>query len=99
MSIFYLRNNSSDDSFPKFTKPKIIGYFSLDYERSWSQDAKQLGYYYPLSKLQNKINFDLNQGIENVIRKDPDRDEKIDHLLRWIKLNPDKLQTPDTTKW
>ncbi|KAF7993026.1 hypothetical protein HCN44_005807 [Aphidius gifuensis] len=100
MSIFHLRNNSSDDSFPKFTKPKIIGYFSLNSERSWSQDAKQLGYYYPLSKLQNKINFDLNQGIDNVIRKASNLDEKIDHLLRWIKLNSDKLTTtPDSKKW
>lgn len=91
---------SWSDRFPTFAKPKIIGYFSLDNKRSYSEDATQLSYYYPVSKLNNKIHFDLHHGIENVQRKPRDRNEGIDHILRWIKSNSDKIRaTPNNGKW
>lgn len=79
------------DNMPYMSKPKIIGYFSVNGDREYCEDASNCKY---LSKVSfdETVNIDLNHGMENVIRKTNDRDEKIDFLLHYISKNLPELR-------
>ncbi|XP_014204303.1 decapping and exoribonuclease protein-like [Copidosoma floridanum] len=99
---FPIRENRSRN-FPSFNQPEVVGYFSLTgREREYSQDLVQLKYYY--DQYGKQVHFDLDAGINKVVRKPKDLNEKIDFLLRWIsnnhgsiRANPgqDRLLKPD----
>lgn len=86
------------ESFPRITKPEVVGYFSLNGKREFLPDLSQLKYLQlPRS---NRINFNLNDGMEKVIRKPDDIDERINNLLKWILVNYSKIQAPlETGRW
>lgn len=88
-----------DKNFPSFNKPMIVGYFSLNgQKREYSQDFKQLKYYY--DKYKKHVRFDLNEGMKQVIRKLDGLDEKINYLLRWIIDNYKTIKAkPDSNRW
>lgn len=80
------------NTFPNITKPKIIGYFSINKNRKYIPNYSQLQYLkLPLSS--RHLNYDLNVGFETVIPK-PKCDEKLDFLLKYIlnSLSPKTLQ-------
>ncbi|XP_044006044.1 decapping nuclease DXO homolog [Aphidius gifuensis] len=58
-----LKLNKEEVPQTEFGPPRCVGYFSNG-EGSWSPDASQLSYFYPL-ELSN-IHIDLNHGIETI---------------------------------
>ena len=67
-----------DKKFPFFRRPRIIGGFSVDADRKFVSDRSQMRFFCP-EKLKNssqagssykRVNWDLNHGYDNVIRKD-----------------------------
>ncbi|XP_043281674.1 decapping and exoribonuclease protein-like isoform X2 [Venturia canescens] len=93
--VFEVRNRFSqkETSIDLESKPEIVGYFSLDGNRTYLPDASNLSYYNP-PKIEN-VCLDLNKGIEKVRRKSASADEeKIRNLLKWISLNNDKIPAP-----
>lgn len=70
--------------FPDISEPKIIGSFSVDKERRYVPNAQNCKYLRtPLPS--GPVFYDLNVGLESVVRKpESARQEKIDHLLRFI---------------
>lgn len=88
-----------NQKFPSFRKPEIAGYFSISGQnRQYSQDLSQLKYYNDAHG--KRVNFHLNKGLDRVIRKLPNLDEKIDHLLRWIIDNHRQITAnPEQKQW
>lgn len=76
--------------FPAFQKPSVIGVFSVDSKRRFLLNGSQIKYLYwsqNSNDLHNrKVNFDLNEGITNAIRKDEQINEKLDQIFNWIQL-------------
>ncbi|XP_034944728.1 decapping and exoribonuclease protein-like isoform X2 [Chelonus insularis] len=94
---FPVHKNWSQE-FPYFCRPAIVGYFSLNQERKMHLDSSKLSYLYHRLPLKT-VNFDLNKGIDIVQRK-PDNPERINHLLKWIMSNFDKiLANPCSGRW
>lgn len=94
----FLIQNYENYKFPSFNKPETIGYFSLiGQQREYSQDLSQLKYYNGLPN--EKVRFDLNRGIDRVIRKPLDLDEKLNHLLTWIIQNHSRIRSDVENKW
>ena len=84
----------------EISAPEIVGYFSLDGDRTYLPDSRNLSYYKSPKSIAN-VSFDLDQGMESVIRKtqDPEADG-IDKLLEWITLNREKIQAePESKRW
>lgn len=83
------RHTEEPRHFPSFSQPKVIGSFSLNSTRQYLPDARNCKYVY-----KNYVDhqpFDLNAGIDKVIRKpDACTDEKITHLLEFIVRNKQK---------
>lgn len=80
-----------DGRFPNFRKPSEIGSFSLDGERKFHNDNRQLKYIKIPRQLTN-LNMDLNIGYKDAIRKEFGAKEKISILLAWILHNQDKVK-------
>ncbi|XP_071252767.1 decapping and exoribonuclease protein-like [Salvelinus alpinus] len=81
--------------FPLYKQPVEVGHFSLDSERRFFNDSRQLRYYVEPEK--SCPNFDLRDGYRGRFVKRDDRvKEKLDHILRWILANRSKLQSKDT---
>ncbi|XP_058793959.1 decapping and exoribonuclease protein-like [Phymastichus coffea] len=97
---FYITTFNTNQSFPSFNRPEILGYYSLnEQERLYSEDLSQLKYYNERKK-KKKVQFNLNEGIDCVIRKLNDKDERIDHICRWIINNYAKiLAEPEEQRW
>lgn len=79
--------------FPSISQPKIVGCFSLNGNREYMADARNCKYVYKNYNQSNRVQYDLNIGIENVIRKpESSTDEKASHLLEFILRNKQKLR-------
>lgn len=95
------RNTREPARFPSISQPKIIGHFSLNENRQYFTDARNCKYVYKHYKSE-RVEYDLNDGIEHVKRKpDSAKDEKITHLLEFIIRNKRKLrknQTEDSNR-
>jgi len=79
------------DKFPNISKPCIIDCFSVDNDRNFLSDYRNLKY---LKIPENNLNLklDLNIGYENVKRKpETAANEKLDHLLKFIINNKKSL--------
>lgn len=85
------RNTEEPRHFPSISQPKIVGSFSLNSDRQYLPDKRNCKYVY--KNYRNHSPFDLNAGIEQVIRK-PDScvNEKITHLLEFIVRNKEQLK-------
>lgn len=79
--------------FPLYKQPVEVGCFSLDSERRFFNDARQLRYYVEPS---SSPNFDLRDGYKDrFVKRDDGVKEKLDHILRWILANRLKLLSQD----
>lgn len=89
------RNYSTSTPFPKFTKPTIVGYFSLDENRSYRNTLDNLKYLCRDVFAQNNglVDFDLNIEYKNYVHKPVSaQNERIDHLLEFIQKNYENLK-------
>ncbi|XP_010895700.2 decapping and exoribonuclease protein isoform X2 [Esox lucius] len=80
--------------FPLYKQPVEVGHFSLDSERRFFNDDRQLRYYVEPEK--SCPNFNLRDGYrDRFIKRDDGVKEKLDHILRWILANRSKLQSKE----
>uniref|UniRef100_A0A182YMK5 Decapping nuclease n=1 Tax=Anopheles stephensi TaxID=30069 RepID=A0A182YMK5_ANOST len=72
--------------FPTITKPYLVGFFSLNYDRKFDPTAVQLKYVTLPPGPRTDLRLDLNEGFK-IRRPKPDsaQDEKIDMLLTFIR--------------
>ena len=88
-----------------FRRPRIIGGFSVDAQRKYLCDRSQMRFFCP-EKLKNsaqtgssykRVNWDLNEGLDHVVRKDQNfkKDEGISLMLKWILENKVAFQVID----
>lgn len=82
---------------PSYAVPKIVGYYSLDKKRNFHPDLSQLRYFVRAGR---NVNFNLNHGFEHFVDKAPnfERDEKVDHILKFIETHFERLASPDEEK-
>lgn len=84
------RREHFEKDFPLYKQPVEIGCFSLDSERRFYNDNRQMRYYVEPDR---NPNFDLRDGYRDRYRKRDDGvKEKLDHMLHWILANRLKLQ-------
>lgn len=94
----YPRDTEIPSAFPKISEPKIIGSFSLNDKRCYLSDARNCKFLRKLSPNQ-RVEFDLNNGYENVVHKPEScQNEKIDHLLQFILRNLNTIRQINTNK-
>lgn len=74
---------SRTENFPKFQRPLVLGYFSIDCDRGYCTDMSRLKYIKPPSQPTN-VKFDLNDKMADAVIKDDELDEKLNNVLRWI---------------
>lgn len=92
------RSWRSNNSVALVSKPEIIGYYSVDGKRNYLPDSSQLLYYNRPST--DDVFMDLNEGIDVAIRRTVNvENERIGHLLEWIKSNHFKIKSLETGKW
>jgi len=82
---FKMKENASGGPFPAYSKPRVIGYYSVDCDRKYCGDLSQLKYIHLPSDY--NVKFDLDRGRTLAQKKDDSYDEKIDNLLRWMLQN------------
>lgn len=83
--------------FPSYKKPNIVGYFSVDGDRNYMPTGINCKYV-KMPKPGTRVQFDLNEGYQRVIKKPPSAaNEKLDHLLTFISQNLSKLTSHDDT--
>ncbi|XP_041812479.1 decapping and exoribonuclease protein [Chelmon rostratus] len=89
------RRELYERDFPVYKQPVEVGCFSLDSERRFFNDSRQMRYY---AEPDRNPNFDLRDGYKDrFIKRDDSVKEKLDHLLRWISVNRAKLRSKATT--
>lgn len=77
--------------FPVYKQPIEVGCFSLDSERRFFNDSRQIRYYIEPDK---NPHFDLRDGYKDrYIKRDDSVREKLDHMLHWILANRSKLSS------
>lgn len=82
-------------NFPLYKQPVEVGCFSLDSRRNFCNDQRQLRYYVQPTK---SPDFNLRDGYTSrFVKRDDSVKEKLDHVLKWILANRDKIQTRDQT--
>lgn len=71
--------------FPLYKQPIEVGCFSLDSERRFFNDRRQMRYY---SEPDLNPDFDLRDGYKDrYVKRDESVKEKLDHILKWIIYN------------
>lgn len=89
------RRELYERDFPVYKQPVEVGCFSLDAERRFFNDSRQMRYYVEPDR---NPNFDLRDGYKDrYIKRDESVKEKLDHILRWILANRSKLSSRVTT--
>lgn len=91
MSFKVDKASSYEGRFPTYNQPLEIGSFSLDGDRNYCDDKRQLKY---LAMPQNMsgLSMDLNEGYGKVIKKDFGKKEKLDTMLKWIVSHQDVVK-------
>uniref|UniRef100_A0A1A8JGC7 Decapping nuclease n=1 Tax=Nothobranchius kuhntae TaxID=321403 RepID=A0A1A8JGC7_NOTKU len=85
------RKELYERDFPLYKQPVEVGCFSLDAQRRFFNDGRQMRYYVEPDK---NPNFDLRDGYEDrYVKRDESVKEKLDHILRWILANRLKLKS------
>ena len=54
-------------------KPQIIGSFSINADRQFVDDRSQLKFFRAPKDRVTRVRFDLNKGLDQVMRKDEDK--------------------------
>jgi hypothetical protein len=82
-----VKENSVSGKFPAYSRPNVTGYYSIDSKRNYRGDLSQLKYIrFPTN---HNVEFNLDYGRTQAVKKDDSYDEKIDSLLRWMLQNSD----------
>lgn len=90
-----IRRELYERDFPVYKQPVEVGGFSLDSQRRFFNDSRQLRYYVEPDR---NPNFDLRDGYKDrFVKRDDSVKEKLDHVLRWILANRLKLSSRVTT--
>lgn len=85
-----------DAPFPFYRRPAEVGRFSLDAQRCYHGDARQLRYYAPPPTEGPSPGFDLRDGYrDRYVRREESVHEGLEHLLRWVAQNQKQLQAED----
>ncbi|XP_062874868.1 decapping and exoribonuclease protein [Trichomycterus rosablanca] len=85
------RSQVYERNFPLYKQPVEVGVFSLDSQRNFHNDSRQLRYYVDPDR---NPRFNLRDGYrDRFIKRDESVKERLDHMLHWILQNGDKLQT------
>ncbi len=85
------RREQYERDFPVYKQPVEVGCFSLDSERRFFNDSRQMRYYVEPDRCPN---FDLRNGYKDrYVKRDESVKEKLDHMLRWILANRSKLSS------
>lgn len=85
------RRQLYERDFPVYKQPVEVGVFSLDSKRNFFNDSRKLRYYVDPGK---SPNFSLRDGYrDRYVKRDDGVKEKLDHILRWILENRDRLQS------
>lgn len=80
-----VKENSVSGKFPAYSRPNVIGYYSIGPQRNYSGDLTQLKYIdFPTNR---NVKFNLDDGRTLAVKKDDSYDEKIDNILRWMLQN------------
>ncbi|XP_041830847.1 decapping and exoribonuclease protein [Melanotaenia boesemani] len=88
------RRELYERDFPLYKQPVEVGCFSLDAQRRFFNDSRQLRYYVEPDR---HPNFDLKDGYKDrYIKRDENVKEKLDHILRWIVANRSELKLRET---
>ncbi|XP_037544904.1 decapping and exoribonuclease protein [Nematolebias whitei] len=89
------RKELYERGFPLYKQPVEVGCFSLDSQRRFFNDNRQLRYYVEPDK---SPNFDLRDGYKDrYVKRDENVKERLDHVLKWIVANISKLKSKGTT--
>lgn len=89
------RKEQYERNFPVYKQPVEVGCFSLDSERRFFNDSRQMRYYVEPDR---NPNFDLKDGYKGrYIKRDESVKEKLDAILRWILANRSKLSSSVTS--
>ncbi|XP_026206498.1 decapping and exoribonuclease protein [Anabas testudineus] len=89
------RRELYERDFPVYKQPVEVGCFSLDSERRFFNDSRQMRYYVEPDR---NPYFDLRDGYKDrFIKRDDSVKEKLDHILRWIVANRSKLNSRAAT--
>lgn len=89
------RKEQYERDFPVYKQPIEVGCFSLDSERRFFNDSRQMRYYIEPDR---NPNFDLRDGYKDrYIKTDESVKEKLDSILRWILANRSKLSSTVTS--
>lgn len=82
-----------DAPFPFYRRPAEVGRFSLDSQRCYHGDARQLRYYAPPPTEGPSPGFDLRDGYrDRYVQRDESVHEGLEHLLQWVSQNRKQLQ-------
>ncbi|XP_050775590.1 decapping and exoribonuclease protein [Gopherus flavomarginatus] len=82
-----------DGPFPFYRRPAEEGHFSLDTQRRYHPDARQLRYFAPPPAERPEPPFDLRHGYrDRYVRRDEGRREGLEHILQWVAGNRDRLR-------
>lgn len=91
--------------FPSISQPKIVGCFSVGPERQYIPSGENLKYLsVPTGRNDGadspaRLRLDLNEGFEiRVPKPDSAKQERIDHLLRFIVGNVDRLRADEENR-
>lgn len=89
------RKELYERDFPVYKQPVEVGCFSLDSQRRFFSDSRQMRYFVEPDR---NPNFDLRDGYKDrFIKRDDSVKEKLDHILRWIVASRSKLNSKTTT--
>ncbi|KAM9779920.1 decapping and exoribonuclease protein [Neosynchiropus ocellatus] len=89
------RREHYERDFPVYKQPVEVGSFSLDAERRFFNDGRQMRYYVEPDK---NPNFNLRDGYrDRFVKRDDSVKERLDHMLRWILANKAKLASSNAT--
>nr|XP_046270460.1 decapping and exoribonuclease protein [Scatophagus argus] len=89
------RKELYERDFPVYKQPVEVGCFSLDSERRFFNDSRQMRYYVEPDR---NPNFDLKDGYKDrFIKRNESVVERLDLMLRWILANRSKVSSKATT--
>lgn len=88
------RKELYERDFPLYKQPVEVGCFSLDSQRRFFNDDRQMRFYVEPDK---SPNFDLRDGYKDrYVKRDENVKERLDHILKWIITNMSKLKSKGT---
>ena len=84
--------------FPFYRQPVEVGCFSLDENRGFHDDKRQLRIFSP----PHSLDFDLRAGYKEFVKRNEDEKEGLEHLLQWTNRHREKfevIQSPSAKRF